>query len=47
MISFFMPHSKKEGAYCFAHVGMSVGPSVGMALSLNLVQLITRERFAP
>ena len=30
---------EEGGAYCFAHVGMSV--------SLNLVQLITQERFAP
>ena len=28
-------------------VGMSVGRSVGMSVSLNLVQLVTQERFAP
>ena len=33
-----MPTFEKGGAYCFAHVGMSV--------SLNLVQLITQECFA-
>ena len=49
-----MPPFKKGGAYYFAHVGryvgrsvgMSVGRSVGMSVSLNLVQLITQERFA-
>ena len=44
------PFEKKGGAYCFAHVGQCVGRyvgrSVGMAVSLNLVQLITQERFA-
>ena len=36
--------SKKEG-----HIAlhMSVCRSVGMSVSLNLVQLITQERFAP
>ena len=38
------PFSKKEN--CFAHVGMSVGPSIGMSVSLNLMQLITQERSA-
>ena len=34
----------EEGvAYCFAHVG----PSVGMSVSLNLVQLITPEHSVP
>ena len=39
-----MPPLKKEG-----HIAlhMSVRPSVGMSVSLNLVQLITQERFAP
>ena len=39
-----MPPLKKEG-----HIAlhMSVGMSVGMSVSLNLVQLITQERFAP
>ena len=38
------PPLKKEG-----HIAlhMSVGRSVGMSVSLNLVQLITQERFAP
>ena len=38
---------EKGGAYCFAHVGRSVGRSVCMSVSLNLVQLITLECFAP
>ena len=38
---------EEGGAYCVAHVGRSVGRSVGMSVSLNLVQLITQERFAP
>ena len=38
----FMPPFEKGGAYCFAHVGRSVG----MSVALNLVQLITQERFA-
>ena len=50
-----MPPFEKGGAYCFAHVGRyvgmsvgrSVGRSVGMSVALNLVQLITQERFAP
>ena len=46
-----MPLFEKGGAYCFAHVGQSVGlyvgRSVGMSVALNLVQLITQERFAP
>ena len=39
-----MPPLKKEG-----HIAlhMSVGMSVGLSESLNLVQLITQERFAP
>ena len=43
----FMSPLKKEGAYCVAHVGRSVVPSVGMSVSLNLVQLITQDGFAP
>ena len=41
---FVMPPLKKEG-----HIAlhMSVGRSVGMSVSFNLVQLITQERFAP
>ena len=42
-----MPPFEKGGAYCFAHVGRYVGRSVGMSVSLNLVQLITQERFTP
>ena len=42
-----MPPFEKGGAYCFAHVGRYVGRSVGMSVALNLVQLITQERFAP
>ena len=46
-----MPPFEKGGAYCVAHVGpsvgLSIGPSVGMSVSLNLVQLITQEGFAP
>ena len=38
-----MPPFEKGGAYCFAHVGRYVG----MSVALNLVQLITQERFAP
>ena len=38
---------EEGGAYCFAHVRLSVSLSVGMSVSLNLVQLITQERFAP
>ena len=49
-----MPPFEEGGAYCFAHIRLSVGPSVrqsvrpsvGMLVSLNLVQLITQERFA-
>ena len=37
---------EKGGAYCIAPVGRSVRLSVGMSVSLNLVQLITQERFA-
>ena len=33
----------KRRAYCFAPVGRYVG----MSVSLNIVQLITQERFAP
>ena len=43
----FMPPFEKGGAYCFAHVGRYVGRWVGMSVSLNLVQLITQESFAP
>ena len=46
-----MPPFEEGGAYCVAHVvryvGRSVCRSVGMSVSLNLVQLITQERFAP
>ena len=43
---FVMPPPLKEGgAYCFAHVCLSVRLSVG--LPLNLVWLITQEGFAP
>ena len=42
---------EEGGAYCFAHVRLSIRPSVcpsvGMSVSLNLVQLITLEHFAP
>ena len=31
----------------FAHVRLWVGRLVGMLVSLNLVQLITQENFAP
>ena len=42
------PPSKKEGHIALhMSVGMSVGLSVVMSVSLNLVQLITQERFAP
>ena len=45
------PPFEKGGAYCFAHVGQSVGRLVGlyvgMSVSLNLVQLITQKGFAP
>ena len=48
----FMPPLKKEGHIALhMSVGMSVGRyvgmSVGMSVSLNLVQLITQQRFAP
>ena len=43
----FMPPFEKGGAYCVAHVGRYVGRYVGMSVSLNLVQLITQEGFAP
>ena len=42
-----MPPFEKGRAYCFAPVGRSVGLYVGMSVSLNLVQLITQDRFAP
>ena len=46
--AFILMHPFKEGgAYCFAHVRWSVHPSVGMSVSLSLVQLITQECFAP
>ena len=38
-LKLFMPYFEEGGTYCFAHVGRSV--------SLNLVQLITQERFDP
>ena len=40
---FIMPPFKEGGAYCVVHVGRSVS----MSVSLNLVQLITQEHFAP
>ena len=40
MKEFFMPPFEKVGAYCVAR------RSVGMLVSLNLVQLITQECFA-
>ena len=51
-ICIFMPPLKKEGHIALhMSVGMSVcrsvGMSVGMSVALNLVQLITQERFAP
>ena len=42
-VTLIMPPFEKGGAYCFAHVSRYVGRSV----SLNLVQLITQEHFAP
>ena len=39
---FYAPFGK-GGAYCVAHVSQSVD----MSVSLNLVQLITQEGFAP
>ena len=39
----FMPPFEEGGAYCVAHVGRYVG----MSVSLNIVQLITQQRFAP
>ena len=42
-----MPPFEEGGAYCVAHVGRSVCRSVGMSVALNLVQLITQQRFAP
>ena len=52
LLLFLCPPSKKEGHIALhMSVGMSVGRSVcrsvGMSVSLNLVQLITQERFAP
>ena len=49
---FYAPPLKKEGHIALhMSVGMSVGRyvgmSVGMSVSLNLVQLITQERFTP
>ena len=38
---------EEEGAYCFAHVGRYVGWSMGTSVSLNIVQLINQQRFAP
>ena len=43
-----MPPFEKGGEYSLhMSVGMSVGRYVGMSVALNLVQLITQERFAP
>ena len=45
---YLCPPSKKEGHIALhMSVGMSVGRSVGMSVALNLVQLLTPERFAP
>ena len=46
MISNMYAPFKGGGAYCFAHVGRYDGRSVGMSVSLNLLQLIPQERFA-
>ena len=42
-----MPPFEEGGAYCVAHVGQYDSRYVGVSVSLNLVQLITQERFAP
>ena len=45
---YLCPPLIKEGHIALhMSVGMSVGRSVGMSVALNLVQLITQERFAP
>ena len=44
--NFYAPF-EEGGAYWVAHVGLYVGMSVCMLVSLHLVQLITQERFAP
>ena len=45
---FIMPPLKKEGHIALhMSVGRYVSRSVGMSVSLNLVQLITQEGFAP
>ena len=38
---------KERGVYCFAHVRLLVCWSVRVSVSVNLVQLITQEGFAP
>ena len=44
----FMPPFEKGGHIALhLSVGRLVGLYVGMSVSLNLVQLITQERFAP
>ena len=46
--AYLCPPPKKEGHIALhMSVGLSVRPSVGMAVSLNHVQLITQECFAP
>ena len=42
-----MPPFEKGHIALHLSVGRSVGRSVCMSVSLNLVQLITQERFAP
>ena len=45
---FIMPPFEKGGHIALhLSVGWLVGLYVGMSVSLNLVQLITQERFAP
>ena len=46
--AFIMPPLKKEG-HIALHMSVcpSVGRSVGMSVSLNLVQLMTQEGFDP
>ena len=47
-IQLLCPPLKKEGHIALhMSVRLSVRPSVGMSVSLNLVQLITQEGFAP
>ena len=44
LYAFIMPPFEKGGNIA---LHLSVGMSVGMSVSLNLVQLITQERYAP